>query len=34
MAGISDQGFTIKRMTEILSDLRAEATSLFQDCEE
>lgn len=31
MAGISDQGFTIKRMTEILSDLRAEATSLFQD---
>lgn len=31
MAGISDQGFAIKRMTEILSDLRAEATSLFQD---
>lgn len=31
MAGISDQGFTIKRMTEILSDLRAEATSLFQN---
>lgn len=31
MAGISDQGFTIKRMTEILSDLRAEAVSLFQD---
>lgn len=31
MAGISDQGLTIKRMTEILSDLRAEATSLFQD---
>lgn len=31
MAGISDQGFTIKRMTEILSDLRAEAVTLFQD---
>ena len=31
MAGISDQGFTIKRMTEILSDLRSEAVSLFQD---
>jgi uncharacterized phage protein gp47/JayE len=31
MAGISDQGFTIKRMTEILSDLRTEAVTLFQD---
>lgn len=31
MAGISDQGFTIKRMTEILSDLRAEAVTLFTD---
>lgn len=31
MAGISDQGFSIKRMTEILSDLRAEAITLFQD---
>lgn len=31
MAGISDQGFTGKRMTEILSDLRAEAVILFQD---
>jgi len=31
MAGISDQGFTTKRMTEILSDLRAEATALLQD---
>jgi len=31
MAGISDQGFTVKRMTEILSDLRAEAVELFQD---
>ena len=31
MAGISDQGFAIKRMTEILSDLRAEAVNLFQD---
>ncbi len=31
MAGISDQGFAIKRMTEILSDLRAEAVTLLQD---
>lgn len=31
MAGISDQGFTTKRMTEILSDLRAEAVKGFQD---
>lgn len=31
MAGISDQGFAIKRMTEILSDLRAEAVDLFTD---
>lgn len=31
MAGISDQGFAIKRLTEILSDLRAEAVTLFQD---
>lgn len=31
MAGISDQGFATKRMTEILSDLRAEAVTLFQD---
>lgn len=31
MAGISDQGFTTKRMTEILSELRAQAVTLFQD---
>lgn len=31
MAGLTDAGFTVKRMTEILSDLRAEAVTLFQD---
>lgn len=31
MAGISDQGFAIKRLTEVVSDLRAKAVELFQD---
>jgi len=31
MAGISDQGFAIKRLTEVVSDLRAKAIELFQD---
>lgn len=31
MAGISDQGFTIKRLNDIVSDLRAKAVELFQD---
>jgi len=31
MAGISDQGFTIKRLNDVVSDLRAKAVELFQD---
>lgn len=31
MAGISDQGITIKRLTEVVTDLRAKAVELFQD---
>lgn len=31
MAGLTNSGFEIKRMTQILSDLRAEAVTLFTD---
>lgn len=31
MAGISEQGFAIKRLNEVVSDLRAKAVELFQD---
>lgn len=31
MAGVTDAGFVIKRLTEILSDKRAKAVELFQD---
>lgn len=31
MAGISDQGFTIKRLSDVVTELRAKAVELFQD---